>query len=70
MNAEPVLAVYAGYSLKGAHVDSGQDLEPYVQDALAVAPVTTKVEGVKPGFTYTIPAHGIVALMLESSPRR
>ncbi len=34
MNAEPVLAVYAGYSLKGAHVKPGPDLEPYVQDAL------------------------------------
>jgi alpha-N-arabinofuranosidase len=34
MNAEPVLAVYAGYSLKGAHVNPGPDLEPYVQDAL------------------------------------
>src|ERR1051326_5193347 len=34
MNAEPVLAVYAGYSLKGAHVEPGADLEPYVQDAL------------------------------------
>jgi alpha-L-arabinofuranosidase len=34
MNAEPVLAVYAGYSLKGVHVNPGPDLEPYVQDAL------------------------------------
>ena len=34
MNAEPVLAVYAGYSLKGAHVNPGPDLEPYIQDAL------------------------------------
>ena len=34
MDAEPVLAVYAGYSLKGAHVDPGPDLEPYIQDAL------------------------------------
>jgi alpha-N-arabinofuranosidase len=34
MNAEPVLAVYAGYSLKGAHVEPGPDLESYVQDAL------------------------------------
>jgi alpha-N-arabinofuranosidase len=34
MNAEPLLAVYAGYSLKGAHVNPGPDLEPYVQDAL------------------------------------
>ena len=34
MGAEPVLAVYAGYSLKGAYVKPGVDLEPYVQDAL------------------------------------
>jgi alpha-N-arabinofuranosidase len=34
MNAEPVLAVYAGYSLKGAHVNPGPDLQSYVQDAL------------------------------------
>jgi alpha-N-arabinofuranosidase len=34
MRAEPVLAVYAGYSLKGAHVEPGHDLDPYVQDAL------------------------------------
>jgi len=34
MKAEPVLAVYAGYSLDGEHVNPGPDLEPYVQDAL------------------------------------
>jgi alpha-N-arabinofuranosidase len=34
MKAEPVLAVYAGYSLKGTHVNPGPDLEPYIQDAL------------------------------------
>jgi len=34
MNAEPVLAVYAGYSLKGEYVKPGPDLEPYIQDAL------------------------------------
>ena len=34
MQAEPVLAVYAGYSLKGMHVNPGPDLEPFVQDAL------------------------------------
>ena len=34
MNAEPVLAVYAGYSLGGAYVKPGPDLEPYIQDAL------------------------------------
>jgi alpha-N-arabinofuranosidase len=34
LKIEPVLAVYAGYSLKGEHVEPGLDLEPYVQDAL------------------------------------
>ena len=34
MNAEPVLAVYAGYSLKGAHITPGPDLEPFVREAL------------------------------------
>jgi alpha-L-arabinofuranosidase len=34
MNAEPVLAVYAGYSLKGEYVKPGKDLEPYIKDAL------------------------------------
>jgi len=34
MKAQPVLAVYAGYSLKGMHVNPGPDLEPFVQDAL------------------------------------
>jgi len=34
MKAEPVLAVYAGYSLRGVHVNPGPDLKPYVQEAL------------------------------------
>ena len=34
MKAEPVLAVYAGYSLRGVHVNPGPDLEPFVQEAL------------------------------------
>ncbi len=34
MNAEPVLAVYAGYSLNGDHIDAGPLLQPYVDDAL------------------------------------
>jgi len=34
LHMQPVLAVYAGYSLKGEHVNPGPDLEPYVQDAL------------------------------------
>lgn len=34
MGAEPVLAVYAGYSLRGEYVKPGSDLQPYIQDAL------------------------------------
>ena len=34
LKIEPVLAVYAGYSLMQEHVDPGPALEPYVQDAL------------------------------------
>jgi alpha-N-arabinofuranosidase len=34
MKAEPVLAVYTGYSLKGVHINPGPDLEPFVQEAL------------------------------------
>ncbi len=46
MGAEPVLGLYAGYSLKGAHIKPGPDLEPYVQEALeeieyAIGPVTS-----------------------------
>jgi alpha-N-arabinofuranosidase len=34
LNMEPVLAVYAGYSLHQERVAAGPDLQPYVQDAL------------------------------------
>lgn len=34
LKIQPVLAVYAGYSLQGEHVALGAALEPYVQDAL------------------------------------
>ena len=34
IGAEPVLAVYAGYSLNGDHIDAGPLLKPYVDDAL------------------------------------
>ena len=33
LRVDPVLAVYAGYSLKGQHV-GGKELEPFIQDAL------------------------------------
>ena len=34
LHIEPVLAVYAGYSLQQQHVEPASDLEPYVQSAL------------------------------------
>ncbi|MGC1869899.1 MAG: alpha-L-arabinofuranosidase C-terminal domain-containing protein, partial [Acidobacteriaceae bacterium] len=34
LHMQPVLAVYAGYSLEHEHVNPGPDLEPYVQSAL------------------------------------
>ncbi len=34
LHMQPVLAVYAGYSLQQEHVNPGADLDPYVQDAL------------------------------------
>ncbi len=34
LHIEPVLAVYAGYALKGEHVTPGPNLQPYVQAAI------------------------------------
>ena len=34
LHMEPLLAVYAGYSLQHDYIKPGPDLEPYVQDAL------------------------------------
>jgi alpha-L-arabinofuranosidase len=34
LKMQPVLAVYAGYSMMQEHVNPGPDLDPYVQDAL------------------------------------
>ncbi len=34
LKMQPVLAVYAGYSMRQEHVDPGPALDPYVQDAL------------------------------------
>jgi len=47
MGAEPVLAVFAGYTLNHDHINAGPGLEPYVQDALdeieyVTGPVTSK----------------------------
>ena len=34
IGAEPLLAVYGGYSLSGDHIDAGPLLQPYIEDAL------------------------------------
>jgi alpha-N-arabinofuranosidase len=34
LHIQPVLAVYAGYSLNGEHVEAGPGLQPFVDDAL------------------------------------
>lgn len=64
MKAEPVLAVYAGYSLDHQHVNPGPDLEPYVQDALdeieyVTGDTTTKwgAERAKDGHPAPFPLH-------------
>ena len=66
LKIEPVLAVYAGYSLKGAHINPGKDLQPYVQDALdeveyVTGGVDTKwgAERAKDGHPAPFPLHYI-----------
>ncbi len=34
LKMEPVLAVFAGYTLRGQHIAAGPELEPYVQEAI------------------------------------
>ena len=64
LKMEPVLAVYAGYSLAGEHIDPGPALEPYVQDALdeieyVTGSADTKwgAERVKDGHPAPFPLH-------------
>lgn len=49
LHMEPVLAVYAGYSLGGQVVKPGPDLDPYVQDALEEIEYVTGGAGTKWG---------------------
>lgn len=66
LKIEPVLAVYAGYSLRGDHVAPGKDLEPYVQDAVdeveyVTGETSTKwgAERAKDGHAAPFPLHYI-----------
>jgi alpha-N-arabinofuranosidase len=65
LHIEPVLAVYAGYSLKGEHV-VGKDLDPFIQDALdeieyVTGDTSTKwgAERAKDGHPAAFPLHYI-----------
>jgi alpha-N-arabinofuranosidase len=49
LKIEPVLAVYAGYSMAQEHVDPGPALEPYIQDALDEIEFVTGDAGTKWG---------------------
>ena len=64
LHIEPVLAVYAGYSMAQEHVDPGPALEPYIQDALDEIEYTTGdastkwgAERVKDGHAAVFPLH-------------
>jgi alpha-N-arabinofuranosidase len=64
LKIEPVLAVYAGYSMMQEHVEPGSTLEPYVQDALdeieyVTGSTNTKwgAERVKDGHPAPFPLH-------------
>jgi alpha-L-arabinofuranosidase len=49
LKIEPVLAVYAGYSMAQEHVEPGTALEPYIQDALDEIEFVTGDTGTKWG---------------------
>jgi alpha-N-arabinofuranosidase len=64
LKIEPVLAVYAGYSMTQEHVEPGSALEPYVQDSLdeieyVTGSADTKwgAERAKDGHTAPFPLH-------------
>lgn len=49
LKMQPLLAVYAGYSLEQEHVNPGPDLEPYINDALDELEYVTGAAGTKWG---------------------
>jgi alpha-N-arabinofuranosidase len=64
LKIEPVLAVYAGYSMAQEHVEPGAALEPYLQDALEEVEYVTGgpdtkwgAERIKDGHAAPFPLH-------------
>jgi len=62
LHMQPLLAVYAGYSMRQEHVDAGPALEPYVQDALdeieyAIGSTSTKWGAIRAKDGHPAPFH-------------
>jgi len=57
LGAEPVLAIYAGYSLGGNYVKPGPDLQPYVDNALDEIEYVTGDTGTKWGARRAADGH-------------
>ena len=64
LKIEPVLAVYAGYSMAQEHVEPGSALEPYIQDAVDEIEYVTGgpdtkwgAERIKDGHAASFPLH-------------
>ncbi|HEX3684548.1 MAG TPA: alpha-L-arabinofuranosidase C-terminal domain-containing protein [Bryobacteraceae bacterium] len=57
LHMQPVLAVYAGYSMMQEHVAPGSDLEPYIQDALDEIEYVTGDTSTKWGAVRTRDGH-------------
>jgi alpha-N-arabinofuranosidase len=57
LGAEPVLAIYAGYSLNGNYVRPGPDLQPYVDSAIEEIEYVTGDTGTKWGARRAADGH-------------
>lgn len=59
LHMRPLLAVYAGYSMKQEHIEPGPKLEPYVQDALDEIEYATGGTDTKWGATRARDGHPV-----------
>ncbi|HEX4055514.1 MAG TPA: alpha-L-arabinofuranosidase C-terminal domain-containing protein [Tepidisphaeraceae bacterium] len=57
LHMQPLLAVYAGYSLRGQHIDPGPALEPFVQNALDEIEYATGDDSTKWGHQRALDGH-------------
>jgi alpha-L-arabinofuranosidase len=67
--AAPVLLDVSGATLRPVATALTLAADPQATNSIdapeRVVPVTSQITGVKPGFSYTIPANGIVVLTLR-----